>query len=482
MGTTVILVEYGEEELKRAVEEAERMADGRSRRRAKLVMGILLAVAAVLVAAAFVLAAPLYVTATVDYMYTPEGTVAVIQIVINGSPNTTYGVEVRGPANETIAVTEVNANASGIAELELELPEIYPAGNYTVYVSGGGETFNTTFTVMWNITIPGAKVAAANLIQVAGKLGAMVHCRNEVLLAANVTKTELNATFEAVLSLTKAGDEYLSRANSSLNAGNYTAAMRYAQLAIQSYGKALELQEDIKEQIGVSFAACKAVIAPPKKEVPAPARNVTCKWTPEFYPLMTAFNVTERRIEELRALLAKLEERDYNVTGLAMMLDEAKKLVEEGRKLAQNCSISEAAHKLADAKKYIGAVDAAIAKLGGMRFVKEVRKVEIEINETEVKEALKKGKLSEKLYEKINETLRKMIIAENMSDRDLRNIEKRIENIEKLLGKLGKEKQISKTIGEINKKVEELRKNIEKEAARRAQEAKDKGDSKKGKP
>jgi hypothetical protein len=310
----------------------------------------------------------------------------------------------------------------------------------------------------------------------------MVHCRNGVLEAANVTRSELNATFQAVLELTAAGDRYLALANSSLAAGNYTAAMRYAQLAIQSYGRALELQEDIGEQLGVSFAACRAVIAPPKKGVPAPARNVTCKWTPEFYPLMTAFNVTERRIEELRALLAKLEERGYNVTGLATMLDEAKKLVEEGRKLAQNCSISEAAHKLADAKKYIGAVDAAIAKLGGMRFVKEVRKVEIEINETEVEEALKKGKLSEELSEKINETLRKIIITEGLSEEDLRNIMKRIENIEKLLGKLGKEKQISKTIGEINKKVEELRKNIEKEAARRAQEAKDKGDSKKGKP
>jgi DNA repair exonuclease SbcCD ATPase subunit len=245
--------------------------------------------------------------------------------------------------------------------------------------------------------------------------------------------------------------------------------MRYAQLAIQSYGRALELQEDIKEQLGVSFAACKAVIAPPKKEVPAPARNVTCKWTPEFYPLMTAFNVTEHRIEELRALLAKLEERGYNVTGLAMMLDEAKKLVEEGRKLAQNCSISEAAHKLADAKKYIGAVDAAIAKLGGKRFVKEVRKVEIEIDETEVEEALKKGKLSEKLAEKVNETLRKISETEKADEKALKNIEKRIENIEKLTEKLRNEKKVSKIADEVIKKVRELRENIEKEIAKRAQ-------------
>jgi len=222
------------------------------------------------------------------------------------------------------------------------------------------------------------------------------------------------------------------------------------------------------------------VIAPSKREVPAPARNATCKWTPEFYPLMTAFNVTERRIGELRALLAKLGERGYNVTGLAAMLDEAERLVSEGRRLAQNCSISEAAHKLAEAKKYIGAVDAAIAKLGGMRFVKEVGKAGIEVNETEVKEALKKGKLPEKLAEKVNETLRKISIPEKEDEKELRNIEKRIENIEKLIEKLRNEKQVSKIADEVIKKVRELRENIEKEIAKRAQGARE--NRGKGKP
>jgi uncharacterized protein YlbG (UPF0298 family) len=294
----------------------------------------------------------------------------------------------------------------------------------------------------------------------------MVHCRNGVLEAANVTQTELNATFQAVLELTAAGDRYLALANSSLAAGNYTAAMRYAQLAIQSYGRALELQEDIGEQLGVSFAACRAVIALPKRGVPASARNATCKWTPDFYPLMTALDVTERRIGELRALLAKLGERGYNVTGLAAMLDEAERLVSEGRRLAQNCSISEAAHKLAD-------VDAAIAKLGAMRFVKEIGKAGIEVNETEVKEALKKGKLPEKLAEKVNETLRKISIQEKEDEKELRNIEKRIENIEKLIEKLRNEKQVSKIADEVIKKVRELRENIEKEIAKRAQGARE---------
>lgn len=474
MDRKVALPEY--EELKKAVEGARLVADGRSKLRAKFAVGVLLAIAALLTVAALAFAAPLALTAAVHYTYAPGATVAVVRITVSGVANTTYSVEVRGPANETVAVKEVQADANGTAVLELELPEIYPAGVYTVYVAGGGEFATATFVIAWNATgaapnattIPGAKVAAANLIRVAAKLSAMVHCRNEVLLAANVTQTELEAVFQAALNLTRAGDDYLALANSSLAAGNYTAAMRYAQLAIQNFGRALELQEDLKEQLGVSFAACKAVIAPPK-EAPAPAKNATCKWTPEFYPLMTAFNVTEHRVEELRELLAKLEERGYNVTGLAVMLDQASSLVEEGRRLALACNVSEAAHKLADARKYIGAVDAAIAKLGGMRFVKEVKKAGIEVNETEVREALKKGKISEKIVEKINETLRKLLTRmEEMKEKDLKEIEKITRNIEKLSEKVEKEKQVPMPkVKEIKNRVEELRRNIEREKAAR---------------
>jgi len=487
MGMTTAPEEPEVAGLKGAVEEVRREASARSRLRAKLATGVLLAVAALLVAAAFAVAAPLTVATAVSYERTPEAAVATITIVVTGAPNTTYGVEVRGPANEIVAVREVETNATGVALLKLELPEIYPAGTYTVYVAGGGESAVATFTVSWNVTAPaapaapaapGVRVAAENLIRVAVKLGTMVHCRNEVLLAANVTRTELNATFQAVLNLTKAGDGYLAQANASLAAGNYTAAMRYAQLAIRSYGRALELQEDIREQLGVSFAACRVTIAPPR-EIPAPARNATCRWTPEFYPLMTAFNVTERRVEELRRLLARLEERGYNVTGLAMMLDEAEKLVEEGRQLALACNVSEAAHKLAQANKYIGAVNAAIAKLGGMRFVKELeRRFGIEIGKEEVEKAMRRGKLPEKLAEKVNETLRKLAVTEGLSEKELRDVGKRVGNLEKLIEKLKKEERVPRIAEEISRKVEEIRKSIEREIARRAQEARGRG----GKP
>ncbi len=447
----MILVESGEEELKKAVEEAQRMADGRSKRRAKLVMGILLAVAALLVAASFVLAAPLIVTATVDYTYTPQATAAVVHIMINGTPNITYGVEVRGPENEIIALKEVEANESGLAVLELELPETYPAGDYTVYISGGGENYTTTFTIMWNVTI-GTEKAVANLIRVATKLGAMVHCRNEVLLAANVTQTELDATFQVVLDLTKAGDEYLALANSSFITGNYTAAKRYVQLAIQSYGRSLELQEEIGEELDVSFAVCKAVIAPPKEEGPAPARNVTCKWTPEFYPLMTAFNVTERRIEELKLLLAKLEERGYNIAGLATMLDQASELVEEGRQLAQVCNISEAAHKLGEATKLIGLVNAEVAKLGAKRFAHELAKAGVEINETEVREALRRGQIVDKIAEKIEEASRRL-------EERIENIEEKIEEMFERLGRIMEKlpEKVKERVGEAFKRMAEKR-------------------------
>jgi len=465
---TVILVEYEERELRRAVEEAQRMADGRSKLRAKLAMGVLLTIAALLVAAAFALAAPLIVTATVDYMYAPQATAAIVHIVINGAPNVTYGVEVRGPSNGIIALKEVDANESGLAVLELELPETYPAGGYTVYVSGGGDNYTTTFTIMWNVTI-GAEKAVENLIRVATKLGAMVHCRNEVLLAANVTETEQFETFQAVLTLTEAGDGYLALANSSFITGNYTAAKLYAQLAIQSFGRALELQEEIGDELGVSFAVCKAVISPPKKEVPVPARNITCKWTPEFYPLMTAFNVTEHRIEELRALLAKLEGQDYNVTRLAMMLDQASELVEEGRQLAQTCNISEAAHKLGEATKLIGLVNAGVAKLGAKRFAHELAKDGVEINETEVREALRRGQIVDKIAEKIEEALRRL--EEKIEDIE-EKIEEKIERLERLMEKLPE--RAKERVGETFKRTIEKRQ----EALERVAEARKRGKQK----
>ena len=134
----------------------EKVRRERSKLRAKLAVGALLAIAALLVAAAFASAAPLTVTATVDYARSHEVAVAVIRIVINGTPGATYGVEVRGPANETVALKEVEADANGLAVLELELPETYPAGAYTVYVAGGGEFAVATFTVSWNATAPAA--------------------------------------------------------------------------------------------------------------------------------------------------------------------------------------------------------------------------------------------------------------------------------------------------------------------------------------
>lgn len=438
----------------------------------------LLTLAAVLVIAALVAADPLSVSTAVSYARAPGATTAHVEITILGVANATYGVEVRGPANETVAVKEVQTNATGVAVLVLELPETYPSGTYTVYVAGANESATATFKIAWpapqvapNATlVPGARVAAPNLLRAAAKLGAMVHCRNEVLRSANVTQGEL----QLILNLTAAGDAYLARANASLAAGNYTAAMRYAQLAIQSYGKALDLQEDIAELLNVSFAACRAVLKPPKVP-PALAgnatvlpRNATCKWTPEFYPLMTAFNVTERRIEELRGLLSKLEERGYNTTGLALMLDEASKLVNEGRALAQACNISSAAHKLAEAKKYLGAVSAAIAKLGEKRFVNEIRKAGLDVNETEVEGALKRNMVAEKIAEKVEEKLNKTAkeLEEKVNFTKLEKMEKEIRNLEKLVERVkelqARKEKLQKMQKEIINKVNELIEKIRK--------------------
>ncbi len=409
----------------------------------------LAAALAALAVALTALAAALSVTVQVAYEVEGGVTVAVVKIVVAGASNTTYGVEVRGPDGQIVAVKEVTTNASGVAELTLRLPDSYPAGKYTVYVAGGGANATATFSIAWNATAPagrGAAFAASNLVGVASRLSKLAHCRNEVLASSNVTKTEYAALFQSALNLTAAGDSYLKLANSSLAAGNYSAAFLYAKLAIQSYGRALELQEQIADKLNVSFAACKAVLAPPKKVAPQLPRNATCKWTPEFYPLMTAFNVTERRIEELERLVELAEEKGYNASGLKALLDQAEELVEEGRKLALACNISAAAHKLAEAKKILGAVNAALAKLGVERLARELRRAGIEVNETEVEElekALKKGKIAEEVAKVANKTLSKL--------------QKEIEKLEKGAAKAkGVEKEIEKRLEKIDKVLEKL--------------------------
>ncbi|MEM0308367.1 MAG: hypothetical protein QXO64_05440, partial [Thermofilaceae archaeon] len=155
---------------------------------------------------ALVAAQTLTVKATVSYEFEAGVATAVVKVIIVGAANTTYGVEVRGPGGEVVALKEAYTDGSGLATLTLELPDVYPAGSYTVYVSGGGENATATFEIRWEKpaeeaapTGPVPSVAAQNLVRVASRLSSLVHCRNEILAAANVTQTEYASLYQQVL-------------------------------------------------------------------------------------------------------------------------------------------------------------------------------------------------------------------------------------------------------------------------------------------
>lgn len=367
----------------------------------------------------------------------------IVIITIEGQANSTYDVQIFNPSNSAIFSGSVTTDGDGVATLTFELPAEAPSGNYTVVVSDENEQATAIFAVASpsqepEVTVPSPqKIKGADkLVEAAARLKEMVHCRNQVLANYNLTThADLSESFDLTLNLTFTGDEYLNRALAALESGNYGAAKSYAVLALQKYGSAIEIQEELKEQLNASFAACKAVLAeqPPieedKKRV---SRNLTCKWTPEFYPIKVAFNEAERRLTELESIVANLSEKGYNLTAITDALIKGRELIEKGRAQAASCNISVAAHYLAQARSILGRVTSQLAKLGRERLVKELRKSDLDINETEVNEALKRGKFTEKLVEKINKTLDRI---DRVSNESLDKLTKLMDKINKTIEK-----------------------------------------------
>ncbi|RLF06166.1 MAG: hypothetical protein DRK00_02400 [Thermoprotei archaeon] len=340
-----------------------------------------------------------------------------VTITIEGVGEERCAIEIRGPGGGLAYIREVKLS-NGTGSVSWDIPEAAVLGNYTIYVSCETSGNNTAVLTLRAITPPGAAPPTQEarrvkgierLIEVGEKLQSLVHCRSDVLLKHNVTvHAELNASFAEVLNLTAEGDEYLKAALEAWEAGNYTDAKIYVVMAIRSYGSALELQEAIGEALNASFKACRMVVAEQPPTPPAPKANVTCKWSPQFYPLMTAFDVAEHRLEELREMVSKLEERGYNVSQLVSLLKEAEELIEEGRALAVNCNISAAALKLAEARRLIGLITAQVHKLGYAALIHKLEEMGIKANMSELRRALKERRFLQKLEEKIEKLLEKI--------------------------------------------------------------------------
>ena len=237
------------------------------------------------------------------------------------------------------------------------------------------------------------------LIENAERLRAVVHCVNGVLLESNISRSSyLNVTYSKILNLTRHGDLYLNMSRSLLVDLNYTSAKYYAVLSIQSYGAALELQEELAVAVNASLEVCGVE---PGEGWRGVEENATSKERGELRPLIVAFEVAESRIEELRELVEKVKDEGYDVELLSSLLDEAEDLVEEGRTLALAGNVSEAAHRLARAKKILGLVNSEIHELGFKTVAHKLRGMGVKVNATEIKELMKKGEFREKVIEKM---------------------------------------------------------------------------------
>jgi hypothetical protein len=331
-------------------------------------------------------------------------------------------------------------------------------------------------------SVPQAAIPAENLVQSAQRLQTLVYCRNQVLQNLSVS----NLTLLQITNLTTTGENYLASAQQALSTGNITQAMYYAILALRTYGKVLELQESLRELTGASFASCKAVLAPEMENMTARlymgrVRNETCRWSPDFYPLMTAINVSLQRIRELEGIASKAAENGYDVSNATLQLSQAEQLLAEAQSLAVKCLISESAKKLAEAKKLIGQASSELAKVGAMRVVAEMRRYGLEVNKThvgEVMKALRAGIFEEYLLNKTLDTLLNVTSHAQALGKE----KNRLQLMEQLLDRIqekavGLRKQLSLRIRELVReaialaeKAPEIAKSSPEELSKRAQD------------
>ena len=112
---------------------------------------------------------PLSVTTNKQYYKPGE----LVVISVNGKPNTVYGGEVTDPRNNKIAF-RIETDSDGKGSWQYRLDSQAPLGQYSVYVSGGGETAQTTFRVKRSssitITLSSDTIALGETVTISGKI------------------------------------------------------------------------------------------------------------------------------------------------------------------------------------------------------------------------------------------------------------------------------------------------------------------------
>jgi len=213
------------------------------------------------VAACLIMAAllPVYATplsvSTDKSTYSPGETVTV---TIQGSPNTSYGVEVRGPGGQLIALEQVTAGSDGRASLSFGLASDSPTGTYSIYVSGGGETASRTFTVSAAAApapAPVAPGAAASSALNTARFRLMQLSKAISSLNASLAPLGLEGVLANASSALAALSAKLSEAEAKFNAGDYDTAYKLASEVSSECSKLLS------QLFGASVQALRGIVA-----------------------------------------------------------------------------------------------------------------------------------------------------------------------------------------------------------------------------
>lgn len=195
-----------------------------------------------------VVASPLQIF-TDKSTYSPE---EIVTVTVKGKPNTTYGLEIRDPEGDII-VKEVDTGPDGTGIFRFTLPKEARLGKYTVYVSGGGETASTSFTVVAPAapapaTLPPSAEApsvdaAATLRNAKGRFQLLLYVLRS--LNASLGLLRLESVLAEVWAAVDSVNSTLQRADAALAARNYNSANSLASSAYRDAGQLISKAFDL---------------------------------------------------------------------------------------------------------------------------------------------------------------------------------------------------------------------------------------------
>lgn len=275
-----------------------------------------------------------------------------VKVIINGKPNTWYGVEVRDPKGAPVCVTQVRTDSGGKATVTFKLSSNCRTGTYTVYVAGGGESATVKFSVKTGAAAPPG--GAAGVSPRSAALGMLSRANSRFRTANETLSTLLDALAllrlqERLANLSELLGEIkglLDEARAEVDKENYDKAR---QLASSAYSMAEEL---LREALEVARSALQEVIGV--------LRNTTSD-----EDVLSLLDMAEERLGEVTA--ARPEESvdavlaSSRIIVAALRLSNATGMEERVAELSR--SLNETRSELEAARSMIGELEGRVEEL-----------------------------------------------------------------------------------------------------------------------